>query len=134
MRRQLGCLKALSEYQRFERKWPSLLDRSVRILILRRLKTALTLFLLTLRYLANVISFWKLFYDSVHDFSQLMILTTRIRRLQGMTSSAERACFYWIARQVYTGRGEIVDLGRRLGSTTIPLAMGLIDKLNSSGT
>jgi hypothetical protein len=63
--------------------------------------------------------------DSLHDFSQLFQFSPLLRRFHGMTSATERAYFYWYARQVYTGRGDIVDLGCWLGSTTIPLARGL---------
>jgi len=45
--------------------------------------------------------------------------------LLGMTSLDEQAFFEEYARSIYTGAGEIVDLGCWLGSTTIPLARGL---------
>lgn len=43
----------------------------------------------------------------------------------GMISPDERAYFYAYARQLFTGTGEIVDLGCWLGATTISLAAGL---------
>jgi len=47
--------------------------------------------------------------------------------LVGMTTPEEQSFLYDFARRVYTGRGEIVDLGCWLGSTTIPLAAGLAE-------
>jgi hypothetical protein len=44
----------------------------------------------------------------------------------GMISPQERAYFYAYARRLFTGRGDIVDLGCWLGATTISLAAGLI--------
>lgn len=46
-------------------------------------------------------------------------------RIPGMTSITERAYFQWHAQEVFTGEGEIVDLGSWFGSTTATLAMGL---------
>lgn len=43
----------------------------------------------------------------------------------GMISPQERAYFYGYARRLFTGRGDIVDLGCWLGATTISLAAGL---------
>jgi hypothetical protein len=43
----------------------------------------------------------------------------------GMTTTTEQAYFEEYARSMYTGVGEIVDLGCWLGSTTISLAKGL---------
>jgi hypothetical protein len=48
-----------------------------------------------------------------------------IRALPGMTSLTERAYFAWHAREIFTGAGEIVDLGAWFGSTTVTLASGL---------
>jgi hypothetical protein len=42
-----------------------------------------------------------------------------------MTAITERAFLEWYARRLFTNQGAIVDLGCWLGSTTIPLAMGL---------
>jgi hypothetical protein len=64
---------------------------------------------------------------AVHEFSQLMVVSPRLRRIYGMTSGQERAYFFWFAKQIFCGYGEIVDLGCGLGSTTIPLVMGLVD-------
>src|SRR5436853_7107707 len=47
--------------------------------------------------------------------------------LIGMTTLEEQAYFEDYARSIYTGAGEIVDLGSWLGSTTISLARGLAD-------
>ncbi len=44
-----------------------------------------------------------------------------------MLSTAERALLYWLARDYYTGAGEIVDGGCFLGGSTLSLARGLID-------
>jgi hypothetical protein len=46
-------------------------------------------------------------------------------RLPGMTASTERAYFTWQTRELFTGRGTIVDLGSWFGSTTATLAAGL---------
>jgi hypothetical protein len=46
-------------------------------------------------------------------------------RLPGMTASTERAYFTWQTRELFTGRGTIVDLGSWFGSTTTTLAAGL---------
>src|SRR5437016_12760146 len=47
--------------------------------------------------------------------------------LRGMTTPEEQAYFEEYARSIYTGAGEIVDLGCWLGSTTMSLARGLAD-------
>ena len=44
----------------------------------------------------------------------------------GMTSKTEQDYFYKYGEKLYTGKGEIVDLGCWLGSTTIPLVKGLL--------
>jgi hypothetical protein len=65
-------------------------------------------------------------------------LLWRVRRLLpnalvfGMTCKEEQKYFRHYARTLYTGAGEIVDLGCWLGSTTIPLAQGL--RRNPRGT
>jgi len=46
--------------------------------------------------------------------------------LLGMTTTTERAYFEHYARSLYTGAGDMVDLGCWLGSTTICLAKGLV--------
>lgn len=73
---------------------------------------------------------WRLFADKSnsklkHKYSQLLSFSPRLRKLPGMTTITERAYFQWYAQHIYTGTGEIVDLGCWLGSTTISLAMGL---------
>jgi hypothetical protein len=49
----------------------------------------------------------------------------------GMLSLQERQYLYEYAKNQYSGSGEIVDLGCWLGSSTIPLAMGLMENSNS---
>lgn len=44
-----------------------------------------------------------------------------------MTSAAERQYFYWLARDCFTGVGEVVELGSWLGGSSISLAAGLRD-------
>jgi hypothetical protein len=46
-------------------------------------------------------------------------------KVHGMTSSGEQNYFRHYAQDIYSGAGEIVDLGCWLGSTTIPLTQGL---------
>jgi hypothetical protein len=48
------------------------------------------------------------------------------RLVLGMTSLNEQKYFEHYGASLYTGAGEIVDLGCWLGSTTIPLARGLV--------
>ncbi|MGH7899764.1 MAG: glycosyltransferase, partial [Candidatus Binatia bacterium] len=57
----------------------------------------------------------------------LSVVSQRMKRQLGMTSTTEQAYFRWYARHIYTGRGQIVDLGCWLGSTTISLATGLTE-------
>jgi len=49
-----------------------------------------------------------------------------------MTSTEEQIYFRRYARDMYSGVGEIVDLGCWLGSTTIPLAQGLCKNISVS--
>jgi hypothetical protein len=63
--------------------------------------------------------------DSLHALSQLMIVSPTLRRLHGMTTANEKAYLYWYGKHIFTGKGDIVDLGCWLGSTSISLAMGL---------
>jgi hypothetical protein len=44
-----------------------------------------------------------------------------------MLSTSERALLYWLARDYYTGAGEIVDGGCFVGGSTLALAYGLLD-------
>jgi hypothetical protein len=48
------------------------------------------------------------------------------RELVGMTSKTEQDYFAGYGEKTYSGKGEIVDLGCWLGSTTIPLVKGLL--------
>jgi hypothetical protein len=48
----------------------------------------------------------------------------------GMLTLQERQYLYEYTKQEYSGNGEIVDLGCWLGSSTIPLAMGLVENAN----
>jgi hypothetical protein len=82
---------------------------------------------LSLRYSCYVLSGHTLCADSIHQFSQLSVLSQRMTRRLGMTSTTEQAYFRWYAQHIYTGHGQIVDLGCWLGSTTISLAMGLVE-------
>ena len=54
-----------------------------------------------------------------HALSQLMILSPKLRRLQGMTTPSERAYLYRYGRHIFTGKGDIVDLGCWLGKYEI---------------
>ncbi len=47
--------------------------------------------------------------------------------LVGMTYHWERAFIHWYTKNLYTGQGEIVDLGSWFGSTVVPAARGLVD-------
>jgi SAM-dependent methyltransferase len=48
------------------------------------------------------------------------------RELVGMTSKTEQDYFAEYGEKIYSGKGEVVDLGCWLGSTTIPLVKGLL--------
>jgi hypothetical protein len=63
--------------------------------------------------------------ESLHALSQLMIVSPKLRRLHGMTTANEKAYLYWYGKHIFSGEGDIVDLGCWLGSTSISLAMGL---------
>jgi hypothetical protein len=54
-----------------------------------------------------------------------MIVSSKLRRLHGMTTANEKAYLYWYGKHIFSGKGDIVDLGCWLGSTSISLAMGL---------
>ena len=64
-------------------------------------------------------------HASQHALSQLMIFSPKLRRLHGMITPSERAYLYWYGKHIFSGKGDIVDLGCWLGSTTLSLAMGL---------
>ncbi len=49
------------------------------------------------------------------------------RELLGMTTKAEQEYFTNYGKSIYEGKGEVVDLGCWLGSTTIPLVKGLLE-------
>lgn len=88
-------------------------------------RTAATVSAVCLRY---PFSFFNRQADgraSQHGLSQMMIVSPKLRRLYGMTTTSERAYLYWYGKHIFTGRGCLVDLGCWLGSTTISLAMGL---------
>src|SRR5262245_47355342 len=52
-------------------------------------------------------------------------LDDALRRAPGMVSMDQRRYLYDYARRDFTGVGEIVDLGCWLGSSTVPLVIGL---------
>src|SRR5437868_1804020 len=56
-----------------------------------------------------------------------MLDTADLLAIPGMTSLTERLYFHDYAAWTYTGRGALLDLGCWLGSTTIPLAAGLVE-------
>lgn len=63
-----------------------------------------------------------------HEMSQSLSLPHLLRsrkQIIGMTSFGERAYCQWYAQRLHTGEGVIAELGCWLGSTTIPLAIGL---------
>ena len=90
----------------------------------RRLRVSLRYLHLLVRYLMYRLSFGGLCRSAPHQLA-----TVRLRQLVpdscGMISPDERAYFYGYARRLFTGRGDIVDLGCWLGATTISLAGGL---------
>jgi len=81
---------------------------------------------LSLRYCLYRLSGRRLHARDTHEFSQISVISPRLRRLEGMISMSERAYLQWFAKHVFENHGAIVDLGSWLGSTTIPLAMGLV--------
>ena len=54
-------------------------------------------------------------------------LPAEVLNVTTMLSTSERALLYWLARDYYTGAGEIVDGGCFVGGSTLSLARGLID-------
>ena len=52
---------------------------------------------------------------------------TDVLSVTTMLSTSERTLLYWLARNDYTGAGEIVDGGCFVGGSTISLAHGLLD-------
>jgi hypothetical protein len=67
------------------------------------------------------------------ELSQLLVLSPRLRQMFGMTSITERAYLLWYARNEFADSGAIVELGCWLGSTTMPLAMGLAENPKVNG-
>jgi hypothetical protein len=63
--------------------------------------------------------------SSVHSL-YMRLKGLRNSELLGMTSKTEQNYFEKYGEQIYSGKGEIVDLGCWLGSTTIPLLRGLL--------
>lgn len=67
----------------------------------------------------------------LRNISTVHSLYMRLKRLYnsellGMTSKTEQEYFAKYGEKIYSGKGEIVDLGCWLGSTTIPLVKGLL--------
>jgi hypothetical protein len=88
-------------------------------------KTATTFSVCCLRYTFSFFEFQSANRVGQHELSQLMILSPKLRRLHSMITPSERAYLYWYGRHIFSGKGDIVDLGCWLGSTSISLAMGL---------
>lgn len=79
----------------------------------------------------------KIFIKRIPYSTHLVRLARSLGRptnptVHGMTSTKEQNYFRRYAQDIYSGVGEIVDLGCWLGSTTIPLAQGLRKNLNTS--
>src|SRR5262249_1490837 len=96
----------------------------------RKLLNVLRLLPLLLRYCCYALSSHKLCAHYTSSPS-LLVYSPRIRNVQGMTEFSERAYFLWYAKHMYTCYGTIVDFGCWLGSTSIPLAMGLVENPRS---
>lgn len=107
---------------------PNAVNRN-RNVVARRCKTlcttAATFSASCFRYSLSLLDSGESDSASQHSLSQIMIVYPRLRRLHGMISPSERAYLYWYGKHIFTGKGDIVDLGCWLGSTTISLAMGL---------
>ncbi len=58
--------------------------------------------------------------------SYLRLKRALTNEIVGMTSKSEQDYFAEYGEKIYSGKGEIVDLGCWLGSTTIPLVRGLL--------
>jgi len=63
--------------------------------------------------------------SSVHSL-YMRLKRLRNSELLGMTSKTEQNYFAKYGEKIYSGKGEIVDLGCWFGSTTIPLLRGLL--------
>jgi SAM-dependent methyltransferase len=68
---------------------------------------------------------WKTSHAKHMPYFVPIVPNYNVLDLVGMTSPEERQYVEQYARQTYTGKGEIVDLGCWLGSLTVPLAIGL---------
>ena len=88
-------------------------------------RTGATFSMACLRYSLSLFGRPSADCASSHALSQVFILSPKLRRLHGMITANEKAYLYWYARHIFSGKGDIVDLGCWLGSTTISLAMGL---------
>ena len=55
------------------------------------------------------------------------------RAKRSLLNGHERQMCYWLAREVYSGEGAIVDLGSFLGSSTVAFAAGLKDRKDKAG-
>ena len=75
-------------------------------------------------YVLNRLSSGRLCSSAPHTLA-LFGLRQEVPDCCGMLTPEERGYFYAYARRLFTGSGEIVDLGCWLGATTIPLAAGL---------
>jgi hypothetical protein len=81
---------------------------------------------------------FKVFIKQIPFSTHVIRLVRGLRRTttnkvhHGMTSINEQNYFRRYAQDMYSGAGEIVDLGCWLGSTTIPLAQGLRRNFNIS--
>jgi hypothetical protein len=63
--------------------------------------------------------------EDPRELPDSLVRLHRVLDLFGMTTPTERAYCHWYARERYTGRGEVVELGSWLGSLTASLAIGL---------
>lgn len=63
--------------------------------------------------------------DFIHG-SYLRLKRLLVNELVGMTSKTEQNYLAEYGEKIYSGKGEVVDLGCWLGSTTIPLVKGLL--------
>jgi hypothetical protein len=77
------------------------------------------------RYVVSRLSADKLCKSAPHEICTVG-LHGHVPDSNGMISTQERAYFYAYARRLFTGRGDMVDLGCWLGATTISLAAGLM--------
>jgi hypothetical protein len=90
----------------------------------QRVRTSLRHLPVLVRYTVSRLSAGKLCERAPHEICAVG-LRRQVPQSNGMISPQERAYFYGYARRLFTGRGDIVDLGCWLGATTISLASGL---------